>query len=1847
MGKSKYPNKLDTSIEIPAVRDNIVEVGSDVLNSLRSAIFNIERTLGINPQGATGNTVASRINRALDGNGNIQKDALDKAGLLSGPITNSDVSNSAAINESKLNLEYPTTLLQDEISQLIKQIKTISETLEELAYLYAAHTHPEAKDRHTGNAISIEAIDKVSSEVGIVSSERQTAQELFENIFSSHINYDGTNISKENRSHEAKQLFFDKEDVSAYIYSDDVQGAIIDVLNQTMGQVEGHQNLHHSNGALRTSTIIGTEDRTAGQLLLEEQTNITYSKYSSNETTRLSAVAFADLPPLPEYPIERSDILRIYSGLSDGHTDYQVHSVQDDGTNIISITIFGALDRDSDPLDTVKVFKNKNMTANFGGLLTTARYFPGALNRNIIQVANPNSSTIITKGVRPSEISITNRYFNISVDDGDDILLDVYDGSAPGGQSIDTIIKAMNTEFAERGASVSAYRVDYDDLNSPEIALVHSLPSTSSEAFTLKVKESLIGSDALDSLGLAHLKDMNVGGGSGSEYLIQGETYSGLGLKLEIAGLDLLQGTASLTSHAIGIDLDSYGIAKGDLIVITGTDSDDGTYVIDGVTPTSITVDNGQLEYGSYKMWNGEAGETSKFYVLKSTLSLEDFEFLLRPSGGGSNACIVDVFMDKERDVFYNARLYYAVPVDGGSNSLISPCDFYGDISVYTDSDPGVIEATVNADGNPELALDGGTKVELLDVNSSHIRLKSGLYNISFMVFIESSNLIKQKIINDGIPFQVNLYGEEGVNEEENMLLSRVHYDSMFSRITGAGPDLPKIFKKLEAGITSDKDLSSKALDRVYQGPIRETRSNGVTRGLELTPSLGYGAHDSIDGNGNYVVNISGGTCYIRGKKFEFTGYSNLISNVVASPPYGGTADKVFVAINEWGEIVFSEAGGGGGGGGSCACPFDADSHCILSVLEFDGVNPPVAIDLRLFLNDLDLKVLNSITVSPQRGMGHFTDFGEAVKYAKRFGDLFPNAGTPTIHLKSGTHKVVVNTGNPKGASALYDPNLRQAASYAGIWINFPVNIRGEGHSTVLDIMTIYSDQGEDGDDRIDAEPYPVDLVFENNEPDHAGYLFIAGPGLDASRPNGNADVLSDGLVTLSNFRMKNCAVAVLDPHLLSSAPASLDWGLRVDGMIFDRTEKPDFAMHNYSVMFVNVDSVGGAIIDGGEYIGNLIVNDSQFLNSYALFTAAPFLVENHRNISFAGNSFRGPGYPSPMPGFPNAYWISWNDEDPGGENLFRLESASWLNNIEYRNNTFTDSVGNPGGVPTGIDGALTAWGDRISGSLAVGYHLGVGVNCSDTYPLMVDNGGAYGAWIKGDSILEGSVTVSSNLSAQSFNLTNDFTISNGDFTITSGDLNLNDGDISVRDSEALLTLTSTSGAASTCSVIRLQKEEDIITSGTDLGEIRFRGKEPAMSWTTGAMIMAEATGGWSSINRPTSLSFSVTEDVSLTTPMKLTGDGVLRLSGGSNIYTGDRKGCIQIGQTVDDFGNGSHIAIDNNMIQSRTAQDAASSDTLWLNYDGGYVVIGKGSTTEHRLLINGNTISNNDGNTVYVDDNISVIGNVSCNKIFAETSTTTEDSPAARFTGKSSNSNDGTTNIFGGGVVQIHDYQADGQDGSALNITLKNLNDSDDYEDGTPVSEGADWFIGFWDNNNESVGFISREGGSMVYGGFTGSHITPVDDSELHDLKIKGLIVSSTGVAMTDKSLVEPYVGTTLTRKEKDKSVLGVICRGPKLYREGIKLATWNEDVHGIVVNSVGNGRIWVTNIAGDIENGDFICSSNIPGYGQMQDDDLMHNYTVAKATEAVDWDNVTDVITHEGVTHKRFLIACSYHCG
>jgi hypothetical protein len=111
------------------------------------------------------------------------------------------------------------------------------------------------------------------------------------------------------------------------------------------------------------------------------------------------------------------------------------------------------------------------------------------------------------------------------------------------------------------------------------------------------------------------------------------------------------------------------------------------------------------------------------------------------------------------------------------------------------------------------------------------------------------------------------------------------------------------------------------------------------------------------------------------------------------------------------------------------------------------------------------------------------------------------------------------------------------------------------------------------------------------------------------------------------------------------------------------------------------------------------------------------------------------------------------------------------------------------------------------------------------------------------------------------------------------------------------------------------------------------------------------------------------------------------------------------------------------------------------------------------------------------------------------------------------------------------------------------------------------------------------------------------------------------------------------LSRKKKDKRVFGVL-GDPKRS---------SNNPNRVIVNSIGEGAICVVNTNGNIENGDYIQSSDLLGYGEKQDDDLLHNYTIAKATIDCNFELDSPYYQcHEIENGVRVaFIACSYHCG
>ena len=54
------------------------------------------------------------------------------------------------------------------------------------------------------------------------------------------------------------------------------------------------------------------------------------------------------------------------------------------------------------------------------------------------------------------------------------------------------------------------------------------------------------------------------------------------------------------------------------------------------------------------------------------------------------------------------------------------------------------------------------------------------------------------------------------------------------------------------------------------------------------------------------------------------------------------------------------------------------------------------------------------------------------------------------------------------------------------------------------------------------------------------------------------------------------------------------------------------------------------------------------------------------------------------------------------------------------------------------------------------------------------------------------------------------------------------------------------------------------------------------------------------------------------------------------------------------------------------------------------------------------------------------------------------------------------------------------------------------------------------------------------------------------------------------------------------------------------------------------------------NIEIGDYICTSEIDGYGCKQSNEFMANYTIAKCTSIIEWNNIQDTISYTNQLFK-----------
>lgn len=195
--------------------------------------------------------------------------------------------------------------------------------------------------------------------------------------------------------------------------------------------------------------------------------------------------------------------------------------------------------------------------------------------------------------------------------------------------------------------------------------------------------------------------------------------------------------------------------------------------------------------------------------------------------------------------------------------------------------------------------------------------------------------------------------------------------------------------------------------------------------------------------------------------------------------------------------------------------------------------------------------------------------------------------------------------------------------------------------------------------------------------------------------------------------------------------------------------------------------------------------------------------------------------------------------------------------------------------------------------------------------------------------------------------------------------------------------------------------------------------------------------------------------------------------------------------------------------------------------------------------------------------------------------------------------------------------------------------------------------------------GYLANNDDAWTLINFTGQHRSLPHSGSAQDYsESTGLIVVATGDYSNPDSDEKITINDAtpiveLSNSRNNKRVFGVISELEDVNDGMRKLSAGNfvsvreaTDPGRLFINSLGEGAIWICNINGNMENGDYITTCEVPGFGMKQDDDLLHNYTVAKITCDCDFDlssseYVCEEFEFQGNTYRKAFVGCTYHCG
>tara|TARA_B100000131_G_scaffold272698_1_gene273796 strand:- start:6988 stop:9621 length:2634 start_codon:yes stop_codon:yes gene_type:complete len=687
--------------------------------------------------------------------------------------------------------------------------------------------------------------------------------------------------------------------------------------------------------------------------------------------------------------------------------EYQISEVVlNSDKSLDYITVYSQPESGFQPGITGKITKAEYGNYNENALNCCVRPRYDHTNTPDIQIAMPNAATIISSGIKPSNIiSGSNDTLSIKIDGEDAVDINIYDSSY-STQTIDTIVNQINQHAVGNHLNIMAYKMR--SLKCYELALTHVLPNFSSDSKkrTIEVVNAA-SNDALSTLGLSYMLEREVEGTYGNSYHINGVLHESFGMIKEYSSASVALSTGTINISSLTKDFYEEGIRIGDLCVVAGStdESDDGTYRVNSVSESLITLDS------TGAMFGGVLSDSSKVFFMRSSCPIGELEF---DEVSGDGSIMFDVFVTESQDVHYSKRMVINGNIDDPSfHAAVSDVsrNFIKDGQTATLSVSTSRYATLT---DPSLA--AGEPVFVGATGTYKVYSNDRMSFVILDVFTTGSPAVTLSVTLNG-------YDEP---PDEVLHICRGSYSTDLGLILGdSGLGVPRVVDKRTTGTVDDTIISEAFIERYLQGPRNELMGNGVIRNGVIS------SVDNSAGDGSCLITIEPGIYVVNGTRFEHHGFQDL------RYVYGTSSadlNDFYIAIDGSGCILIENEAVDPDDSSRYISPFMDMDICHLAKVIIDTSTANVIRDMRLHVDHVNYKLTKDIIVSNNQWFGHFTDIKSAVDYAGRFSQLFPDMGAPTVHIRDGTYEVSQS-----------------------IYIGRDVKIKGSGPSTIIKRANSYN----------------------------------------------------------------------------------------------------------------------------------------------------------------------------------------------------------------------------------------------------------------------------------------------------------------------------------------------------------------------------------------------------------------------------------------------------------------------------------------------------------------------------------------------------------------------------------------------------------------------------------------------------------------------------------------------------------------------------------------------------------------------------------------------------------------------